>query len=291
MTPRQPETVKPVYVLHGKDGHLKLENRNRLVSMITEDGDPQMCLRVFEGEVELIDVLDELRTLPFLAPHRVVVVREADGFVQKNREALEKYLENPAEKGTLILAVDSWNKNTKLSKKVDSVGQAIACSSPQGGELISWIKQEAAKYGKKIKPDAATALVGTIGNDLSSLRSELEKLCSYTGDSESISAEDVGSVVNGTIPPEAFELVNAIGAGNVKKAMELLHAALSTRGAEFMVLGQLAWHVRRQKPNQGRRSAKKLQSDMRNILQADIGMKSGLDPRDSLQLLVVRLCT
>ena len=68
-------------------------------------------------KVELSEVLDELRTLPFLAEKRVVVLKDADKFVSEHRAALENYFDEPSKTGVLILTVEKWMKTTKLAKK------------------------------------------------------------------------------------------------------------------------------------------------------------------------------
>jgi DNA polymerase-3 subunit delta len=311
---------RSIYVLHGRDEHLKEENRNSIVAQITGDADPQLCLRTFDGDVELLTVLDELRTLPFLAPHRVVIVRGADEFVSKNREGLEKYLDNPSQSGTLVLEVKTWNKQTRLAKNLPAAGgEAIACTPPEGNELVSWIRKQAEAFGKRLRPDAAVALAGSVGGDLCALKTELEKLASFTGEEQTITANDVAAVVSAAAPPEAFAVIDAVILGDAGGAIKHLEAALTVRGAEFQVMGQLAWHVRRcivarrimdrggtafeavkaakvwkLKEEFGRmirkKPMKKLLGHMRNLMEADLGMKSGLDPRDSLQRLLVILC-
>ena len=59
---------KCVYVLYGSDAFLRDETRRALVQRIIGDADPQTAVTHFDAMAELAEVLDELRTLPFLAP-------------------------------------------------------------------------------------------------------------------------------------------------------------------------------------------------------------------------------
>ena len=311
--------TKPVYVLSGKDTRLRDEARKRIVSQIIGDSDPQLCLGTFDSTAELADVLDELRTLPFLAPHRVVIVRNADAFISANRDALEKYLDAPAPSGTLILLVDSLNSRTKLAKKIPTIGQVIDCSTPTGAKLVGWIRDYVIKAGKKIDGNTTNLLVQFSGEDLATLTHELDKLLAYTADRPAITPTDLTKIVSATHAPEAFELSNAITRGDLKAALTVLASVLSKRGAEFMLLGELAWHIRRslqvqQRIEAGdnpqfamkaanvfygqrefmdmlkRRPQTKLQKDMRRLIAADLGMKSGLGAKPAMQQLVTELC-
>ncbi|MFP4106271.1 MAG: DNA polymerase III subunit delta [Phycisphaerae bacterium] len=310
--------TKPVYVLYGNDGYLRDTHRKRIVDRIVGDADPQICVSTYDATAELAEVLDELRTLPFLAPHRVVIVHDADGFVSGNRAPLEKYLENPSANGTLVLIVSTWRSNTRLAKSVAKVGEAIACNEPDSHSLPTWIKDAVSNRGRKINNDAAELLAEWVGTDLAAINSEIEKLITYIGDRKTITVNDVGQLVTSSTGPAAFDLTNAITDGNVAAALTALGGMLNSRGDEFKTLGMLAWHLRRalaarqamdagkdpgrslRMPYQQkqkflamlkRRPLPKIQSDFRKLIDADIGMKSGSDPSTALQELVVSLCT
>ena len=312
-------SVKCVYVLAGTDGYLLDAARGEVVSAVIGKADPQTCLASFDGDVELTAVLDELRTMPFLAPRRAVVVRDADAFVAANREELEKYLENPAKHSSLILMVLSWPSNTRLAKLVARVGQVYDCSAPQEGSLARWLSQAAARRGKKLDSRAAEMLEEWMGRDFASLDGEIEKLSLYVGARETITMEDISAVVTATAGPAAFALSNALTGGDAKAALAALEGMLRLRGDEFRVIGSIAWHVRRAlssaeqiragEPAEralprmpfeqrnaflsllNRRPLAKLRNDMRLLLRADLAMKTGTSAHSALQELVVALCS
>ena len=310
--------AKPVYVLFGQDAFLCDAHRREIIQLALGDADPQVCLSTLDATAELAEVLDELRTLPFLAPRRVVIVRDADAFVGAYRGQLEDYLRSPTQTATLVLMVSSWPKTTRLFKLVQQIGQAIDCNTPQRG-VQQWLARSAGKRGKKMAPDAAELLVAWLGNDLAVLHEELEKLVLYVGQRDSITAEDVSALVTATAGAGAFALNDALVAGNAQAGLAALDGMLTARGEEFRVLGMIASHLRRAlraqqlaaagKPPEGvlnpkmpyraknaflamlrRRPLAALQADFRRLIRADLGMKSGLEPKATLQELVVELC-
>jgi len=312
------EQVKPVYVLFGSDSFLLDAARAEIIARAIGDSDPQVAVTPFESDAELATVLDELRTLPFLAPRRAVVIRDADAFVSAHREVLETYLDNPSQNSTLLLVVTSWPKNTRLFKLVEKVGQAIDCSAPDARRLPAHITQSAAKRGKKIDPQASQLLAAWVGTDLGGLDNEIEKLALYVGERPTITSEDVAKLVTASGGTEAFALTNAITDGNPASALQCLSGMLTKRGEEFKVLGMLVWHLRRVlaaqqgiaagKPPRSaippmpysqqqafvdmlkRRPLEKLQGDFRRLIAADLAMKTGAEATAALQTLVVQLC-
>jgi len=307
---------KPVYVLHGTDAFLRDAARREIVAALVGDADPRLCVSSFDAGAELADVFDELRTPPLLAGRRVVVLADADAFVSAHREKLEDLLQAPPARSSLVLVVASWRAGTRLDKLVRQIGGTRDCSRPDRQGAQRFIQDAARRRGKKIAPAAASALGELIGPDLARLDAEVEKLATYAGPRQTITAEDVGRLVAPAAGPEAFALANAVTAGEPRAALKALADVLTSRGAEFQVLGMLGWHLRRslaaaqdlaagRKPTLNappaqrdallamlrRRPLRRLQRDVRRLLAADLAMKSGADPAEQMQRLVVELCT
>ncbi|NIA16959.1 MAG: hypothetical protein GWO86_01295, partial [Planctomycetes bacterium] len=101
--------IKPIYIIAGKDKFLIDGEYSKLLDKLIEQQQRAMGLWQVEADkTEIADVLDELRTLPFLAERRVVVIKGADDFISNNRELLERYFDNPCPSGVLVMTVSSW---------------------------------------------------------------------------------------------------------------------------------------------------------------------------------------
>jgi DNA polymerase-3 subunit delta len=210
--------VRPFYAVVGEDAYLRREALKGIGRVaLGDDGDEDLAVVRFAGEqATLADVLDEVRTLPFLSRRRVVIVEGADPFVTAHRKELEAYAEAPAESGVLVLAVKSWTASTKLAKLVERVGLAIDCKSPTPEVLPRWLGELArARHGLKLEPDATHLLLELVGPEVGLLAAELEKLATYVGTRKSIHSDDVARLV---------------GAGRLEKIWDVLDAATTGRG-------------------------------------------------------------
>lgn len=298
-------SVKPVYVLHGNDDFLRRQRRLEITAAIVGDAELELVVASFDASADLASVLDELRTMPFLAPHRLVIVSEADEFVATHREALERYLAAPSSTGSLMLLVHSWPGHTKLAKQVSAIGEAFACASPNEAQLPSWLARLAASRDKKLHKQAAVLLGQFVGNNLAQLDNEIEKLCLYIGPRPEITEDDVAATTIASSGPTPFALSNAIDAGQTGAALEAMRDMITRRGEEFKVLGTLGWQIRKAMSGQSGRGPWRPQhpagkasplpklsprQTMRLLLEADLAMKSGADPDTTMELLVVRLC-
>jgi DNA polymerase-3 subunit delta len=239
---------KPIYVIAGKEESLVNDQCRQLVDELVEPS--QRATGLFNAdpkEVTAADILDELRTAPFLTDKRVVVIKGADEFVSQNRELLEKYFDNPCPTGILILTVNSWPGNTKLAKKLPKVGKLISITQTKTWQLPGRLVQYAADaYSKRLNKDAAELLVELTGDDLIRLYSEIDKLALFADSEKTITLEHVEKLIGHNRLYNAFAVIDKCLAGNAGAAVERLRSMFaSDRSTEFTVVGAFAFHFRR----------------------------------------------
>jgi DNA polymerase-3 subunit delta len=239
---------KPIYVLAGKEESLVNDQCRQLVDELVEPS--QRATGLFNAdskEVEAADILDELRTAPFLSDKRVVVIKSADEFISQNRELLEKYFDNPCPTGILMLTVNSWPGNTRLAKKLTKVGKLISVTQPKTWQLPGRLVQYAADaYSKRLSKDAAELLVELTGDDLVRLYSEIDKLALFADSEKTITVEHVEKLIGHNRLYNAFAVIDTCLAGDAGAAVERLRSMFaSDRSTEFTVVGAFAYHFRR----------------------------------------------
>jgi DNA polymerase-3 subunit delta len=237
-----------VYVIAGKDEFLAAGQITGLVGQLLKPEQVAMCLWQTDAkDVTAAGVFDELRTLPFLAERRVVVLTESDDFVSNNRELLERYFENPATTGVLILAVKTWQSNTRLAKMLPKVGQLIEIGELKSSSLISYIRNYAREqHSKNLSYNAAQMLIEFAGDEPGVLCSEIDKLAAYTNSAKGITEKDIAALVGRNRIFDAFEVIDSMTGGDTGKALEKLRLMFqSDKEAEYKVVGAFAWHFRR----------------------------------------------
>jgi DNA polymerase-3 subunit delta len=237
-----------VYVIAGKDEPLVNARCQELLDELLAPEQRMTGLFSVEGDAAAIaDVLDELRTAPFLTDQRVVVVRDAEGFLSRYRETLENYLEKPSGTGILVLTVSSWDARTRLAKRLPKVGTLIALTPPPPWELPKHLMQHAAdKYQVRLDRDAAEMLVESAGEELAQLYNEIDKLVLFARGEKTIRAEHVQALGGHQRIYGAFEVIDAMIAGRAGEAVRRLRNMFEEdRDAEYSVVGAFAYHVRR----------------------------------------------
>jgi len=244
----QPKTdVKLIYVIAGKDDFLLGRASGQLLDSLIDHEDRAMGL--FDADPDktpLAEVLDELRTMPFLSSRRVVMIKGADDFVSENRESLEKYFETPSGPGILILTVRSWPSNTKLAKKLPTAGELIEVDAFKTSQLPDFVIAQAASLGKIISRPAAQILVQLVGDDAGRLASEVDKLSTYVNDAKTITPAHIEELIGRNRMFDAFAVLESLVSGDPVSAIDKLRAMFAAdRDSEYTIVGAFAWQIRR----------------------------------------------
>ena len=239
--------VRPIYAASGDDAYLRDEVLKAITRLALGGGADDLGTTRFAGEqASLADVLDEVRTLPFLVKRRVVIVDGADPFVTAHRKELETYAERPSTSGVLVLSVKSWPGNTRLAKLVEKNGLSIDCKTPDERELPPWLIALAkSECDAKLEDDAARLVVQLVGPEVGLLVSEIEKLAVYVGDRKLIRREDVARMVGAGRVEDLWRTVDAATTGNAGKAMANLDRLLGSGEPAIKLLAGLTYSLRK----------------------------------------------
>ncbi len=239
---------QPLYVLHGDEVFLKRQVHLALRRLVLgpEEG---FGVSSHPGDkATWAGVIDDLQTLPFLAPRRLVVVEEADTFVSRERARLEKFvkaLPEPGEvKGVLVLDVQTWAATTNLAKLTPD-GMTIVCKTPEAHLLPPWcVNRCSTRHGKQLSAGAAKLLVDLIGPEMGLLDMELEKLAVYVGSAPRIDGRDVDQLVGRSRMEQVWEIFTIIGAGKAGEALTFLDRLLEQGDQPLNILGAFGKRLR-----------------------------------------------
>ena len=313
----------PVYLIVGDDDHEKSLLALTLGEMV-EDG-----LRAFNVErlyasdrsLSPATVVEAARTLPMLAPRRVIVVLQAEALLAPKRGrasegAVEdddvtgdpvapmlEYLAAPVPSTTLAFVFSAPEagqppdsiplaKNLKITKALAKSATVVVCSGLDGGkDPARWVQEQVRAAKLEIDGQAVRRLLELSGDDVGRLRADVEKLLLFAAGQSRVTIDHVSAVVGAPVyHGDDWALVRAIERGDAGAALRELGAALDHGGVPFQILGQLGYAVRTPPPR-GRFPARRVPAAVDALFRTDIAMKSsGGDPKVLLERLVVELC-
>lgn len=242
------KSSKPIYVISGKEKSMVNQAYQKLLDeLIPKDQHQQGLFSMKTDEISAADLLDEVKTAGFLTKDKVVTVKDADKFISKNRESLEKYFDNPVNSSTLVFTVNSWPGNTKLAKKLPKVGKLISVSVPKGRGLASYlIDYTKNEYDKELSKAACELLVLLGADKPAFLTGEIDKLALYVGDRKKIEPADVEKLAGSNTMLNVFEVIDFMTAGKPDKAVSKLRKMFAEdKSAEYSAVGAFAYYFRK----------------------------------------------
>lgn len=298
--------VSALYLLQGDDDIEKSALGHEFEELI-EDGLRAFNVeRIHAGEVtsgeKLADFVSSLvataRTLPMMAPRRVVIVLQAEALLVPKRESeaatraldeLEALLTEPEPQTTLVLVAGALDKRSRMYKLLSRQAVLVQCGAIEDqADAERWIRNRLAAAGAQIDPAAARLLAERGGTDIKRIRNDVERLLLYTLGQKTISGDDVRQVVGPAALQDDWALTNAIEVGDAAAALGELALALDAGAAPEKILGQLGWLVRTKFPMIAPAG---LRPAIEALFRTDLDLKrSAGDPRVLLERLVVELC-
>lgn len=240
-------TRQPVYVLSGDEPFLKKQSRDAIRKFVLGDGDGEFSITTYEGDKieDISPIRNDLETVSFFSPVRLVEIDNADDFISDHRAALERYLQKPSQVGVLVVEVKSFPETTNLAKMLPDEAK-ISCKSPKDWELAGWcFKWARAKYQKSLDKNAAELLVMYVGTSMGMLANELEKLATATGDRSDILPADIEEYVSRTRAAEVFKILDHVGDNKPDKAILILNQLLEQGVEPLAILGPLTYSLKR----------------------------------------------
>jgi DNA polymerase-3 subunit delta len=237
-----------IYVIAGKNASLVGVECEKLLDRLLKP--QQRATGLFAADaagISITEVLDELRTAPFLTDKRVVLTKNADDLISDNRPLFEKYFDNPCPTGILILTVSSWPAQTRLAKKLPKVGKLISVAEPKPWQLPRLLIEYAKNtHDKKMDTDTAAFLVELVGDELTRLYGEVDKLAMFACDEKVITVSHVESLTGHNRIFGAFAVIDAVIAGKTSQAVARLRNMFAEeKNADYTVVGAFAFHFRR----------------------------------------------
>jgi len=238
--------IAPVYLFYGP-GEFRMEKiLDQIKASLIPEGVKDFNLEiVYGGETDPEEILQHARSFPFMADHRLIVVRRTEAFSPEDLGKFIPYFENPASSTCLLFVTSKTDFNKPFYKFLRSQGWAVKFDELKGQKVVSWITKTASEMGLAIDLRAATYLNDVIGNKAGELYSELEKLFLRFGGE--VRLEQVQESVKHSRIYSVFELMDRISSRDQGASLLALNRFLEEedkRDAPLRVIGMLNRQMR-----------------------------------------------
>ena len=189
--------------------------------------------------------LGELSAPSLFSSTRCVVVRGLENLPDESVDGLLGYAAAPVEDVAVVLVHGGGQKGSGVLTKLRRLTGVTEVKSEElrASEYPGFVTAEARAHGAVIDPDAATALVQAVGQDLRSLSAATDQLANdFPG--ETLTEEKVKRYFGGRAEAKSFAVADAAFWGRRRPALEELRWALDGGTAPVLVTSAFAGSAR-----------------------------------------------
>ena len=217
--------IKPIYFLMGEEAYY-IDKIAEFIeqNVLSEEEKGFNQITLYGKEVTVDDIVGNAKRYPMMAERQVVIVKEAQQ-LSRSIENLVSYVDQPQTTTVLVICYKykTLDKRKKLYKSIRNSGVLFESKKMYENQVSEWIRKVLNGKGYRISHKAAVLLVEFLGNDLSRINNELEKLQLVLPKESEITPATIEEHIGISKDFNNFELKKAIGERDTKKAARIVN--------------------------------------------------------------------
>lgn len=211
----------PVYLLMGEEPFYIDQICKFFENNVMEEADRDFNQAVLFGkDNSAADVIANVKQFPFGSPYRLVIVKEAKEL--RDFDQLAEYAKNPVQSSILVVCYKYGKTKAAQNKAFEKHGIVFESVGVKDYQLANWISKQSARFKFHVDDMTANLLAEHIGNDLSRIYSEFEKLKVILPPNSTITPDVVEKYIGISKEYNIFELQDALGSRNVQKTYKIM---------------------------------------------------------------------
>jgi len=243
--------LKPIYLLHGEEPYFIDLVSDYVEHKLLSDAEKGFNQTVLYGkDTDVMTVLNAAKRYPMMSDYQVVLVKEAQEMKwgtesddKKSINPLLSYLENPLTSTILVFCYKygKFDKRKKTYKAIEKSGLVFESAALYDSKIPGWIEGYIAEKGYKINAQSSAMLSEYLGNDLSKIANELDKLILNVTAGQEITLKLIQDNIGISKEYNVFELQSALGRKDALKVNQIINyfEANPKNNPIVLVLGNL----------------------------------------------------
>lgn len=240
--------------VYGEQGPMMKRHVQAMKDRFIDKYDPsQMNVAEFtfpSKEYDMDIAMQSVRTAPFLAEKRMVVIRGVLSTATR-KDLYEPWIEalKTIPESTIVILQDELDE-AKAKKHAISkahVGNddvhVYAFGSMTEADIAAWVVKEVANAGGRIHASVARSLVTQLGMDIWLLQNEIQKLVAFVG-AEEISEQHIATLSHGIDQDQIFAFIDTVFSGRTSEAVRMLRQQRGSGSADMQLLAMFVRQIR-----------------------------------------------
>lgn len=211
----------PIYLLEGEESFFIRELVQRFEKEVLTEAQKSFNYSVYYGnEISPDQIIGAAKRFPMMSPLQLIIIKEAQQI--RSLDKLIPYVEEPLNSTILVLVHSNktLNKNSKLGRALKK-HQIFTSKKLYDNQVMPWLQNQIRTEKLGADDRIVQLLYNSVGNDLSKLKGELDKIKANLGTRTHIELEDLEKNLGVHREYNVFEFQKAMGLRNFQKAMTI----------------------------------------------------------------------
>jgi DNA polymerase III subunit delta len=217
------KNFKPVYLFEGEESYFIDQLTDYAETKILSEAEASFNLTVFYGkDANWVDVINASRRYPMFADRQVVIIKEAQQM--RDLDKLAQYVDKPLASTVFIIShkEKKLDGRSSLARLIKDKGEILSTKKMYENQLPEWTNNMVAAKGFSLEPKAMALLIDHIGNDLSRIENEVDKMLVNLGSRKQITEDDIEKYVGISKEYNSFELQTALARKSLSRAIQII---------------------------------------------------------------------
>ena len=215
------KVYSPVYFLMGEETFYIDLISDLLENKVLSEEEKSFNQTILYGkDTTAEEIISVCKRFPMMSKFQLVIIKEAQDLSSKI-DGLINYLLNPMHSTVLVInyKYKTLDKRKKIYKAIQKFGLILNSKKPYENQVSTWILNKLKEDNYTIDLKANQMLVEFLGGDLKMINNQLNKLKLLKPENNYIDPKLIEKNIGISKDFNIFELRNAIGSGNLSKAL------------------------------------------------------------------------
>lgn len=248
LTDLKRKIFKPIYFLSGEEAYYIDMVSDYIEKNVLDESEQEFNQTILYGkEADMNTIISAAKRFPMMSEYQVIIVKEAQNLKELGKSsgssdddddsdaptkkssgsanALVAYLQQPQTSTILVFCYKykTLDKRSTIYKSLQKNHVFLETKKLYDNKIPEWITEFVQEHKFKISPKASYLLAESLGNDLSKIANEVEKLFINLKEGEEITLELVQDNIGISKEFNVFELQDAIAKKDILKANRIIN--------------------------------------------------------------------
>ena len=239
------ESSQTFYILEEGDTYLENKWYADLLKKISQTTQDKIEILNFDlSKTSVQETVASLKTYSMFSSTRLIKVHQQKDFKEDDEELFLEYVKSQTPSTWVIWKMKKFDRRKKFFKKIQSLNMLMAFPTPKIQDMMLWLDKMLKEHDVEMDRQAKSLLIESIGPQLQSMDSEIQRLVLFIHPEKKITTTHVQQLILKSHGEDVFAFTDMVVQKNKSKALSTLKYLLNEGTVPLMITSLLARHYR-----------------------------------------------